>query len=61
VVDFVYRRGQETPLVAAARARGRAVADGFELLARQAAGQAALFGVPDATFEEIRGIMAEIV
>lgn len=59
VVDFVYRRGRETALVAAARARGRAVVDGFELLARQAAGQAALFGVPDATHEEIAGILAE--
>jgi len=59
VVDFVYRRGRETALVAEARARGRAVVDGFELLARQAAGQAALFGIPGVTFEEIAGILAE--
>jgi 3-dehydroquinate dehydratase/shikimate dehydrogenase len=60
VVDFVYRRGRQTALVGAARARGRAVVDGFELLARQAALQAALFGIPDATHEEIAGILAEL-
>jgi shikimate dehydrogenase/3-dehydroquinate dehydratase type I len=57
VVDFVYRRGRESALVAEARTRGRAVVDGFELLARQAAGQAALFGVADATHEEIADIL----
>ena len=57
VVDFVYRRGVETSLVREARARGAAVVDGLELLGRQAAGQAALFGVSDATVEEIDGIL----
>jgi 3-dehydroquinate dehydratase/shikimate dehydrogenase len=57
VVDFVYRRGRTTALVAEARARGRDVADGFEMLARQAAGQAALFGVADATYEEIAAVL----
>jgi len=57
VVDFVYRRDGATRLVREARSRGAAVADGLELLARQAAGQAALFGVPDATYEEIDAIL----
>ena len=56
-VDFVYRRRGETPLVREALARGARVADGLELLARQAVGQAALFGVADATFEEIDAIL----
>ena len=60
VVDFVYRRGRPTALAAAARTRGGPVVDGIELLARQAAGQAALFGIPDATFEEVAGILEEI-
>jgi len=53
----VYRRRGETPLVREALARGARVADGLELLARQAVGQAALFGVADATFEEIDAIL----
>ena len=53
IIDFVYRRGAETALVREARERGAKVVDGLEILARQAAGQAALFGVRDATFEEI--------
>ncbi len=57
VADFVYRRGAETALVREARARGASFVDGLELLARQAAGQAALFGVPDATFEEVDAIL----
>ncbi|HET9794952.1 MAG TPA: type I 3-dehydroquinate dehydratase [Thermoanaerobaculia bacterium] len=57
VVDFVYRRDGETALARETRARGAALVDGLELLARQAAGQAALFGVPDATFEEIDAIL----
>ena len=57
VVDFVYRRRGETPLVHEARARGARFADGLELLARQAAGQAHLFGIPDATFAEIDAIL----
>ena len=57
VVDFVYRRGRPTALAGVARSRGVAVADGLELLARQAAGQAALFGVSGATFEEIAAIL----
>jgi 3-dehydroquinate dehydratase/shikimate dehydrogenase len=59
VVDFVYRRRGETPLVREARARGSRVADGLELLARQAAAQAALFGIPDATYEEIDAILRD--
>jgi len=57
VVDFVYRRGGETPLVREARERGARVADGLELLARQAAAQAVLFGVADATYGEIDEIL----
>ncbi len=57
VVDFVYRRGGETPLVREARARGARIADGLELLARQAAAQAVLFGVADATYGEIDEIL----
>jgi 3-dehydroquinate dehydratase/shikimate dehydrogenase len=59
VVDFVYRRDGQTAIVRQARARGIAVVDGFELLARQAVGQAVLFGVPDATLDEIRGTLRE--
>ena len=58
VVDFVYcSDGRATPLVASARAAGKSVVDGLDLLARQAVGQARLFGVPDATREEIAGIL----
>lgn len=59
VIDAVYRRGGETPLVELARRRGCPVVDGFELLARQAVGQAKFFGVPDATGEEISAIVKE--
>ncbi len=57
VVDFAYRSVGETPLVREARQRGCDVADGLEVLARQAVGQAKLFGVPDATFQEIDSIL----
>jgi shikimate dehydrogenase len=57
VIDFVYRAGGETALVCEARQRGCVVADGLEVLARQAVGQAKLFGVGDATFEEIEAIL----
>jgi shikimate dehydrogenase len=57
IVDFVYRREGETTLVRTARARGASIADGLELLARQAVGQAVLFGVADATLEEIDAIL----
>ncbi|HET7452884.1 MAG TPA: type I 3-dehydroquinate dehydratase [Thermoanaerobaculia bacterium] len=59
VVDFVYYRRGDTPLVREARARGARVVDGRELLARQAAGQAELFGVADATFEEIDAVLRD--
>ncbi len=53
VVDFAYRPDGETALVAEARGAGCPVTDGLEILARQAVGQARLFGVADATLEEI--------
>lgn len=59
VVDLAYRPEGETPLVAEARKAGCPVADGREILARQAVGQAHLFGVADATFAEISGILEE--
>ena len=59
VIDFAYRKTGETPLVREARERGCDAADGLELLARQAVGQAKLFGVEDASFEEIDAILRE--
>jgi len=57
VLDFAYRSSGETPLVSEARERGCTTADGREILARQAVGQAKLFGIPDATFGEIDSIL----
>jgi shikimate dehydrogenase/3-dehydroquinate dehydratase type I len=57
VLDFAYRRVGDTPLASAARESGCSLADGLELLARQAVGQAHLFGVADATLEEITDIL----
>jgi shikimate 5-dehydrogenase len=58
VFDCVYRRdGSETPTVAAARAARCAVVDGLALFSGQAARQARLFGLVDATVEEISGIL----
>ena len=57
VLDFAYRKAGETRLMAEARERGCIAADGREILARQAVGQARLFGVEDATFEEIDAIL----
>lgn len=57
VIDFVYRLSGETPLVREARERGCDTADGRELLARQAVGQARLFGAEGVSYEEIDGIL----
>jgi 3-dehydroquinate dehydratase / shikimate dehydrogenase len=57
VIDFVYLPSGETRLVREAREHGCETADGLEILARQAVGQAKLFGVADATFEEIDSIL----
>jgi 3-dehydroquinate dehydratase/shikimate dehydrogenase len=57
VIDFVYCRSGETALVALARKAGCEIVDGLELLARQAAHQARLFGVSGASFEEIIAIV----
>jgi 3-dehydroquinate dehydratase/shikimate dehydrogenase len=58
VFDCVYRRdGRETSTVRAARTAGCATIDGLAMLGAQAVRQAQLFGVADATPEEIRGIL----
>jgi shikimate 5-dehydrogenase len=58
VFDCVYRRdGGETATIRAARAAGCATVDGLAMLAAQAVRQAHLFGVTDATPEEVRDIL----
>ncbi|MGH9440822.1 MAG: type I 3-dehydroquinate dehydratase [Thermoanaerobaculia bacterium] len=57
VIDFAYRGSGETPLIRESRERGCDAADGLEILARQAVGQAKLFGVGDVTLEEIDSIL----
>jgi shikimate dehydrogenase len=54
VFDCVYRRdGRETATARAARAAGCSVIDGLEMFCAQAVRQARLFGVADATLEEV--------
>ncbi len=55
----MYRLSGETPLVREARERGCDTADGRELLARQAVGQAKLFGAEGVSYEEIDAILRE--
>ena len=58
VFDCVYRRdGGETATIRAAKAAGCPTVDGLDMLAAQAVRQAHLFGVTDATPEEVRGIL----
>ncbi|MEP6802723.1 MAG: hypothetical protein ABJC07_12325, partial [Acidobacteriota bacterium] len=59
VFDCVYRRSGETATVAAARRARCAVIVGLTLFAGQALRQARLFGMEDATLEEVRGILSE--
>jgi shikimate 5-dehydrogenase len=54
VFDCVYRRdGRETATARSAREAGCAVIDGLEMFCAQAVRQARLFGVVDATLEEV--------
>ena len=58
VFDCVYRRdGRETSTIRQARAAGCPTVDGLRMLAAQAVRQAALFGLEDVSFEEVRGIL----
>jgi 3-dehydroquinate dehydratase/shikimate dehydrogenase len=60
VFDCVYRsNGSTTPTIAAARAARCPVVEGKQMLAAQAVRQARLFGVRDATLEEIYRALAE--
>jgi 3-dehydroquinate dehydratase / shikimate dehydrogenase len=64
VFDCVYRRGpggagEETRLVRRARDAGCRVIDGLTMFAHQAARQAALFGIADATAEEILEVLGK--
>ena len=59
VFDCVYRRdGRPTPTIVAARAAGCPTVEGIRMFAAQAVRQARLFGVADATVEEVAGILA---
>jgi len=59
VFDCVYRRdGRPTPTVAAARAAGCSTVEGIRMFAAQAVRQARLFGVADATPEEVTRLLA---
>ncbi len=57
VIDFVYRLSGETPFVREARECGCDTADGREMLARQAVGQATLFGADRVSYEEIDALL----
>jgi len=58
VFDCVYRRGGgETATIRAARAAGCAAIGGLQMFAAQAVRQARLFGVQDATLEEVTEIV----
>jgi 3-dehydroquinate dehydratase/shikimate dehydrogenase len=60
VFDCVYRRdGTPTPTIAAARAARCPTVEGIRMFASQAVRQARLFGVADASLEEIEEILAE--
>jgi len=59
VFDCVYRRdGRATPTILAARAAGCPTVAGIQMFAAQAVRQARLFGVADATGEEIARLLA---
>ena len=59
VFDSVYRRdGSPTSTIRAARAAGCPVVEGIRMFAAQAVRQARLFGVEDATLEEVTRILA---
>jgi shikimate 5-dehydrogenase len=58
VFDSVYRRdGRPTATIQAARAAGCRTIDGLALFCAQAVRQARIFGVEDASEEEIRPIV----
>lgn len=58
VFDSVYRRdGSPTPTISEARAAGCATVEGIRMFAAQAVRQARLFGVEDATLEEVAAIL----
>ncbi len=58
VFDSVYRRdGRPTSTIRAARATGCPVVEGFRMFAAQAVRQARLFGVEDATLEEVTRLL----
>ncbi|HYR45520.1 MAG TPA: type I 3-dehydroquinate dehydratase, partial [Thermoanaerobaculia bacterium] len=59
VFDCVYGRdGSTTPTIRAARAAGCPVIEGIRMFAAQALRQARLFGVEDATLEEVADLLA---
>jgi shikimate 5-dehydrogenase len=59
VFDAVYRRdGAPTPTIRAARAARCPTIEGIRMFAAQAVRQARLFGVTDATLEEILEVLA---
>ncbi len=59
VFDSVYRRdGSPTSTIAAARAARCPTVEGIQMFAAQAVRQARLFGVEDATLEEIQAMLA---
>ena len=58
VFDCVYRRdGRETPTIRAARAAGCPAVEGLRMFAVQAVRQARLFGVEDATLDEVTRLL----
>jgi 3-dehydroquinate dehydratase/shikimate dehydrogenase len=58
VFDSVYRRdGRPTSTIGAARAAGSPVVEGIRMFAAQAVRQARLFGVEDATLEEVTRLL----
>ena len=58
VFDCVYRVGQDTSTVTAARQARCPVVTGLEMFAAQAVRQARLFGVGDARIEEIQAMLS---
>ncbi len=62
VFDCVYRRdGRDTSTIRAARVAGCPTVDGLQMFAAQAARQAQLFGVEEATVEQVARIVREAV
>ncbi|HSD71352.1 MAG TPA: type I 3-dehydroquinate dehydratase [Thermoanaerobaculia bacterium] len=58
VFDCVYRRdGSPTPTIRAARSAGCRAVEGLQLFAAQAVRQARIFGVEDATLEEVTDLL----